>query len=107
MSDFSRTLQPSGTGTAVGTDHAWGSHAFIMGGSVIGGNFYGTFPTLVMGGPDDTDGGTNPRGRWIPTTSVDQYAATLARWFGVAPTDLNTIFPNLSHFSSNNLGFMM
>lgn len=115
LSDFSRTFQPSGSGGVVGTDHAWGSHSFIIGGSVLGGNFYGStrpdgsgniYPTLQLGGPDDTDGGSNPRGRWIPTTSVDQYSATLARWFGVADADLNTLFPNLSHFSSSNLGFM-
>ncbi len=103
LSDFSRTFQPSGSGAAaVGTDHAWGSHGFIMGGSVIGKNFYGTYPTLQLGGPDDTD----TRGRWIPTTSVDQYAATLAAWYGLAPADIPTVFPSLSRFSSQNLGFM-
>lgn len=103
LSDFSRTFQPSGSGPAsVGTDHAWGSHGFIMGGSVIGKNFYGTYPTLQLGGPDDTD----TRGRWIPTTSVDQYAATLATWYGLASTDIPTVFPNLSRFASQNLGFM-
>jgi uncharacterized protein (DUF1501 family) len=103
LSDFSRTFQPSGSGAAaVGTDHAWGSHAFIMGGSVIGKNFYGTFPTLQLNGPDDTDN----RGRWIPTTSNDQYAATLASWYGLASTDIPTVFPNLSRFSPQNLGFM-
>jgi len=103
LSDFSRTLQPSGSGPgSVGTDHAWGSHAFILGGSVIGKNFYGTYPTLQLGGPDDTD----TRGRWIPTTSMDQYAATLATWYGLASTDVPTVFPNLSRFSSQNLGFM-
>lgn len=116
LSDFSRTFQPSGSGTIVGTDHAWGGHALVFGGSVIGGNFYGStrpdgtgniFPTLTLGGPDDTDGGTNPRGRWIPTTAVDQYAATLARWFGVVDADMPSLFPNLSHFTTSNLGFMM
>lgn len=103
LSDFSRTFQPSGSGAAtVGTDHAWGSHAFIMGGSVIGKTFYGTYPTLQLGGPDDTDN----RGRWIPTTSLDQYAATLATWYGLAPSDVPTVFPNLSRFSASNLGFM-
>jgi len=86
----------------VGTDHAWGSHGFILGGSVIGKSFYGTYPTLQLGGPDDTDN----RGRWIPTTSVDQYAATLATWYGLAPTDIPTVFPNLSRFSPQNLGFV-
>jgi uncharacterized protein (DUF1501 family) len=103
LSDFSRTFQPSGSGAAtVGTDHAWGTHGFIMGGSVNGKNFYGTYPTLQLGGPDDTD----TRGRWIPTTSVDQYAATLATWYGLASTDIPTVFPNLSRFASQNLGFM-
>jgi uncharacterized protein (DUF1501 family) len=103
LSDFSRTLQPSGTGTTtVGSDHAWGSHAFIMGGAVLGGTFYGSYPTLALGGPNDTDN----RGRWIPTTSVDQYAATLATWYGLAPTDLAAVFPNLSKFSPANLGFL-
>src|ERR1700730_212772 len=86
LSDFSRTLQPSGSGAGtVGTDHAWGAHAFIMGGSVLGRAFYGStrpdgsglpygFPVLQLGGPDDT---TSNRGQWIPTTSIDQYAATL------------------------------
>ena len=103
LSDFSRTFQPSGSGAGtVGTDHAWGSHGFILGGSVTGKNFYGTYPTLQLNGPDDTD----TRGRWIPTTSVDQYAATLATWYGLASTDIPTVFPNLSRFSSQNLGFM-
>jgi uncharacterized protein (DUF1501 family) len=103
LSDFSRTFQPSGSGAAsVGTDHAWGSHAFIMGGAVNGGTFYGTYPTLALGGPNDTD----TRGRWIPTTSVDQYAATLAAWYGLAPSDMPTVFPNLSRFAPQNLGFI-
>jgi uncharacterized protein (DUF1501 family) len=103
LSDFSRTFQPSGSGAgSVGTDHAWGSHAFIMGGAVNGGTFYGTYPTLALSGPNDTD----TRGRWIPTTSVDQYAATLAAWYGLAPSDIPTVFPNLSNFSPQNLGFV-
>jgi len=99
LSEFSRTLQPGSNG---GTDHAWGSHALMMGGAVKGNALYGTFPTLALGGPDDT--GDN--GRWIPTTSVDQYAATLASWFGVANADLPSIFPNLANFTTGNLGFM-
>lgn len=103
LSDFGRTFQPSGSGaSSVGSDHAWGNHAFIMGGSVRGGTFYGTFPTLALGGNDDTDN----RGRWIPTTSVDQYAATLATWYGLAASDLPTVFPYLSRFASSNLGFL-
>jgi uncharacterized protein (DUF1501 family) len=115
LSDFGRTLQPSGSGAGtVGTDHAWGSHAFIMGGAVLGGQFYGStrpdntglpygYPSLQLGGPDDT---TSNRGQWIPTTSIDQYAATLAAWYGLAPADVPAVFPNLSTFATSNLGFL-
>jgi uncharacterized protein (DUF1501 family) len=115
LSDFARTLQPSGSGAgSVGTDHAWGTHAFIMGGSVLGGAFYGStrpdgsglpygFPVLQLGGPDDT---TSNRGQWIPTTSIDQYAATLASWYGLAGPDIATVFPSLSKFATSNLGFL-
>lgn len=103
QADFGRTFQPAGSGTAtVGSDHGWGNHQFIMGGSVLGGRFYGTFPTLALGGPDDTD----TRGRWIPSTAVDQYAATLARWYGVADADIPTIFPFVGRFATSNLGFL-
>ena len=98
LSDFGRTLQPSGAGT----DHGWGSHHLILGGAVQGGRIHGTFPSLALGG--DNDSGT--RGALIPTTSVEQYAATLATWFGVSPGDLYTIFPKLSRFATPNLGFM-
>lgn len=107
MSDFGRTLQPAGTGVnQVGTDHAWGNHQLIVGGSVLGHTFYGNYPTLRLGGPDDTDGGTGPRGRWIPTTSVEQYAATLALWYGLSSADLPAVFPLIGRFSTPNLGFM-
>ena len=98
LSDFGRTYSPNSDGT----DHAWGSHHLIMGGAVKGGDFYGTFPTLAVNGPDDGAG----QGRWVPTTSVDQYAATLAAWFGVAPADLPSIFPNLANFPTQTLGIM-
>jgi uncharacterized protein (DUF1501 family) len=97
-SDFNRTFPSNGKGS----DHAWGSHHFVVGGAVRGGSIYGTFPTLVAGGPDDT----GSSGLWIPTTSVDQYSATLAAWFGVAAADMGVIFPNLSRFGSSNIGFM-
>jgi uncharacterized protein (DUF1501 family) len=115
LSDFGRTLNPAGTGAIVGSDHAWGNHMLVLGGSVAGGNLYGStrpdgsgniFPTLQLGGPDDVDTGTNPRGRWLPTTSVEQYAATLGRWFGLTDADLPVVFPNIGNFSSSNLGFM-
>ena len=107
MSDFGRTFQPAGSGVnAVGTDHAWGNHQFIVGGQVLGHTFYGTYPTLRLGGPDDTDGGSSPRGRWIPTTSVEQYAATLATWYGLSTADLSAVFPLINRFSTPNLGFM-
>ena len=98
LSDFGRTYQPNSDGS----DHAWGSHHMIMGGAVKGGDFYGTFPTLAVNGPDDATG----QGRWVPTTSLDQYAATLAAWFGVAPADLPSIFPNLGNFTAPTLGIL-
>ena len=80
LSDFNRTFKPNGQGT----DHAWGGHHFVMGGSVVGGRFYGQYPDLILGGNNDTD----TAGRWIPTTAFDQYGATLGRWFGVPDVDL-------------------
>ena len=107
MSDFGRTLQPAGSGAAiVGSDHAWGNHHLIVGGKVLGNALYGTYPTLALGGPDDTDGGSSPRGRWIPTTSVEQYAATLATWYGLSTADLSAVFPLIGRFSTPNLGFL-
>ena len=106
MSDFGRTLQPAGTGVnVVGTDHAWGNHHLIVGGSVLGHTLYGAYPTLALGGPDDSDG-SGPRGRWIPTTSVEQYAATLATWYGLSSADLSAVFPLISRFATPNLGFL-
>jgi uncharacterized protein (DUF1501 family) len=99
MSDFSRTFQPNSN---TGTDHAWGSHHIVIGGAVKGGQMYGTFPTLALGGPDDS--GSN--GRWVPTTGSIQYAATLAQWFGVSTAQLPTIFPNIATFKTSNLGFV-
>ena len=103
-SDFGRTFPSNG----VGSDHGWGSHHLILGGagatnggSVVGGKTYGKFPTLAINGPDDTS-----TGRWIPTTAIDQYFATIATWFGVDNSNLGTVFPNLGRFATPNLGFM-
>lgn len=100
-SDFSRTFTTNGDGT----DHAWGGHHFVMGGSVRGGEIYGQYPTLGI----DTGNFNNPDmvGRaFVPTTSVDQYAATMGKWLGASDSGLDTIFPNLKNFPARDLGFM-
>lgn len=114
MSDFSRTFGPAGTGAVVGTDHAWANHHFVLGGAVTASDFYGVntsngtpYPTLTMNGPDDADSGTGARGRWIPTTSVEQYAATLATWYGLPAANLIDVFPKINNFPITNLGFML
>ncbi|MEY2878021.1 MAG: hypothetical protein RLZZ15_401 [Verrucomicrobiota bacterium] len=96
-SDFGRTFTSNGDGS----DHGWGGHQMVLGGAVKGGDIYGKMPSPTVGGPDDTG-----LGRWIPTTSVDEYNATLARWFGVSETNLAGIFPNLGRFAKPNLGFL-
>jgi uncharacterized protein (DUF1501 family) len=100
-SDFSRTFQPT---SGDGSDHAWGSHHLVMGGAVKGGDIYGTFPTFELGTQDDAD----TRGRWIPTTAIDQYGATLCSWFGITDaTTLASVFPNFAtNFGSKKLGFL-
>ncbi len=96
-SDFSRTFPSNGQGS----DHGWGSHHLILGGAVKGRQTYGDFPVLTVNGPNDTN-----TGRWIPTTAIDQYFATLATWFGVDNNHLATVFPNLGNFAAPNLGFI-
>jgi len=96
-SDFGRTYRSNGDGS----DHGWGNHQLVVGGAVKGGNIYGKMPDLTINGPDDTG-----QGRWIPSTSVDEYAATLATWFGVSAADLPTVLPNISRFAKPNLGFL-
>jgi uncharacterized protein (DUF1501 family) len=98
-SDFGRTCQPD---TGAGSDHAWGSHQIIVGGALKGADVYGTFPVLALDGPDDVTG----RGVWLPSTSLDQYAATIASWFGVADNALTTVFPNLVNFTTQKLRFV-
>ena len=96
-SDFGRTYATNGQGS----DHGWGSHHLVLGGAVRGGSIYGRMPVLAINGPDDTR-----QGRWIPTTSVDEYSATLARWYGVSDTDLRLVLPNLGRFATSGLGFL-
>ena len=96
-SEFGRALQHNGRGS----DHGWGGHHFVMGGAVQGNRVYGKFPNVALGGAEDSG-----QGRLIPTTSVDEYAATLARWFGVSDTNLSTVLPNLGRFATPNLGFL-
>lgn len=99
LSEFGRTLKPA---SGAGSDHGWGSHQLVMGGAVLGGDLYGKIPQFALNGPDDS----SSNGRWIPSTSVDQLGATLARWFGVPDPQLSQIFPNLGNFSTSNLGFL-
>jgi uncharacterized protein (DUF1501 family) len=98
MSEFARTLNSNGDGS----DHAWGGVQLVMGGAVRGGRLYGTWPDQTLNGPDSFS-----RGQTIPTTAMDQMAATLASWMGLSSTDLAAVFPNLGNFSSPNLGFMV
>ena len=98
LSEFGRSLQPSGTGS----DHGWGSHHIVLGGAVQGGRIYGSFPEFALGGPNDSGN----RGVWIPTTATDQFGATLANWFGLTAAQSASVFPNLTNFAQQNLGFV-
>lgn len=102
MSEFARTLNSNGDGS----DHAWGGVQLVMGGAVNGGaaglgRLYGTWPSMILNGPDSFS-----RGQMIPTTAMDQMGATLASWMGLNSTQINTIFPNLVNLPPANLGFM-
>ena len=110
-SDFGRTLSSNGDGS----DHGWGSHHFVVGGAVKGAAFYGTAPPVSVGNTAAAqDQWHVGQGRLLPTTSVSQYAATLASWFGVADGELAGILPNLRRFGAvagrpdypTNMGFM-
>ncbi len=98
QSDFGRTLTSNGDGT----DHAWAGNQIVLGGAVNGRDIYGSYPTLEIDGPEDVGGG-----RLIPSVSADQYAATLAKWFGIPDMDLDVVAPNLSNFAQRDLGFMI
>lgn len=95
-SEFGRALQSNGDGS----DHGWGAHHFIVGGAVHGQRIFGQWPTVALKSSDDAG-----NGRLIPTTAVDQYAATLATWMGVSANQLGTVLPNIGRFASSNLGF--
>jgi uncharacterized protein (DUF1501 family) len=98
QSDFGRTLTSNGDGT----DHAWGGVQVVIGQSVRGQRIFGRYPSLVLNGPDDVGAG-----RMIPSVSADQYAATLARWFGIADSDLPRVAPHIGNFSERDLGFLV
>ena len=97
-SDFGRTMTADD-----GSDHGWGSMHFMLGGAVNGGRYYGSAPAVANNGPDDVG-----QGRLLPSTSVDQYAATLGKWFGISDVSLLTVLPNLANYnaSQRNLGFV-
>ena len=97
QSDFSRTLTSNGDGT----DHGWGGIQMVVGDAVVGQRMYGTYPDLALGSNDDVGGG-----RLIPTISSDQYAATLAKWFGIPDAELDIVAPNLANFATRDLGFL-
>lgn len=96
-SDFGRTLESNGDGS----DHGWGGHHFIVGGAVKGGQFYGTAPHVSVTSDDQIG-----QGRLLPTTSVDQMGATLARWFGVPDSQMTTVLPRIGNFATADMGFM-
>ena len=96
-SEFGRTLAVNGDGT----DHGWGSHHFVVGGAVDGKKVFGTIPPSELG--HDWDSG---RGRLIPTVSVEQYAATLGRWFGLSVSELSEALPGLANSDQKTLGFL-
>ncbi len=98
QSDFGRTLTSNGDGT----DHAWGGNQVVIGDAVRGRHVYGSYPLLQIDGPEDVGGG-----RMIPSTSADQFAATLASWFGIAAADLDIVAPNIDNFAVRDLGFMI
>jgi uncharacterized protein (DUF1501 family) len=96
-SDFGRTLVANNDGS----DHGWGSMHFMMGGAVKGKRFYGTAPVVANNGPDDVG-----QGRLLPSTSVDQYAATMGKWLGASDSQLLELLPNLSNYTTRDLGFL-
>jgi uncharacterized protein (DUF1501 family) len=98
QSDFGRTLTSNGDGT----DHAWGGVQIVVGQAVRGRRVFGRYPSLELNGPEDVGAG-----RLIPSVSADQYAATLARWFGIADADLARVAPHVGNFAERDLGFLV
>jgi len=96
-SDFGRTLSINGDGS----DHGWGGHHLVLGGAVRGKRFYGQAPVIAVGGPDDVG-----QGRLLPSTAVDQFAATLATWFGIGESELPSVVPGITNYTTRNLGFV-
>ena len=101
MTEFGRTVRP---GSGGGSEHAWGNHWMAMGGPVAGGNVLGSFPSLVLGGPDDGDAGKN--GRHVPSTSSDQVGATLMQWMGLPANVVTEVFPHLVNFQSKTIALL-
>jgi uncharacterized protein (DUF1501 family) len=104
QSDFGRTFLPN---SSLGTDHAWGNHHLVLGGAVRGGQTWGRYPELTLGGADDV--GVDDwelQGRWIPSLSVAQYAATLLSWWGLDDAQLNQVLPHLANFAERRIGFL-
>jgi uncharacterized protein (DUF1501 family) len=104
LSDFGRTLQPSGSGS----DHGWGNHHMILGGAVQGGNIYGKYPLMTnyANFNASNDDYADTRGVMLPSVSLAQYGATLAKWFGAADADLDALFPAVTSFATRDVGFM-
>ena len=101
MSDFGRTVRP---GSGGGSEHAWGNHLWALGGPVAGGTVIGTFPSPVLGGPDDGDFVSN--GRHVPTIATDQFGATLMQWLGLQPSQFPEVFPKLVNFGQKTIALL-
>jgi uncharacterized protein (DUF1501 family) len=104
LSDFGRTLQPSGSGS----DHGWGNHHMVVGGAVTGGRIYGQFPLMTNYAAFNAtrEDYADNRGVMLPQFSLSQYGATMAKWFGAADAQLDTLFPTLASFNARDLGFL-
>lgn len=104
LSDFGRTLQPSGSGS----DHGWGNHHLVIGGAVGGGNIFGAFPLMTNYGNFNStnDDYADSRGVLLPGLGLAQYGATMAKWFGASQAQLDSLFPTLTNFALRDIGFL-